>query len=96
MLSPAVSLTILDSGTGVDAAAVSVTVTVTDSGSPAVEALSVVATMLVTSWTAAPAVTAQRERSPIVIADSGTGVDTPGGSPWRLRSPMRAAAVRRC
>lgn len=78
VLSPAVSLAVLDGGVGADAAAVSVTVTVADSGS-AVEALSVIATMLVSildsgSGSDALAVSV----APIVVADTGSGSDAPG------------------
>lgn len=76
--SPAVSLTVLDSGAGYDAAAVSVTVTVADAGSAA-EALSIIATMLVTildSGTGSDALAVSV--APIVVTDSGVGDDAPG------------------
>ena len=78
VLSPAVSLTVLDSGAGYDAAAVSVTVTVADAGSAA-EALSVIATMLVSivdSGSGSDALSVSV--APIVVADAGTGDDAPG------------------
>ena len=78
VLSPAVSLTVLDSGTGVDDAAVSVTLTVTDSGS-AVEALDIIATMLVSILDSGAGSDALAVSvAPIVVADSGVGDDTPG------------------
>jgi len=78
ILSPAVSLTVLDGGVGADTTAVSVAVTVADSGSAA-EALSIIATMLVSILDAGSGGDALSVSvAPIVVADTGAGVDTPG------------------
>ena len=78
VLPPGVSLTVVDSGAGVDASGVAVTLSVSDTGSGA-ELIAVLSAMLLNvldAGSGAEAVTVGV--APLAVMDSGSGVDAPG------------------